>query len=196
MNSDIKEDLGGKLNFNQPNCFVEAAECLTVREKGKFKWNESFEALKLLMKELTRSDEKWSTPGGYYCIVILLCPILCPFPSRRGWCVEGNRCDFLHMKPSVNEHKLRVPCPFLRRKDFCLQGNRCDFFRENFLHNPMAQWPRMFNSWYLTPFLPYQTRNHRPQNYFQQAWFPHSWPSLLTEVSPHQPQPLLLRHHV
>jgi hypothetical protein len=48
--------------------------------------------------------------------------IPCPFLSRRGWCVKGNRCDFLHAKPFPNEHKHIIPCPFLcEEKGFVLK---------------------------------------------------------------------------
>jgi hypothetical protein len=42
-----------------------AANYLTVNEKGKFKWIGPFEEIKSLMNELTEKDLKWTSPGGH-----------------------------------------------------------------------------------------------------------------------------------
>ena len=75
--------------------------------------------------------------------------IPCPFLSRRGWCLKGENCDFLHPIPTINvethskarEHhvnqptKNTVPCPFLSRRGWCLKGENCDFLHPNLERN-------------------------------------------------------------
>ena len=66
----------------------------------------------------------------------------CPFLLRRGWCLKGRNCDFLHPKSAINvephfktrDHhtnqpiKNTIPCPFLLRRGWCIKGQNCDFF--------------------------------------------------------------------
>ncbi len=77
--------------------------------------------------------------------------IPCPFLSRRGWCVKGNRCDFQHKKPVRDKHK--ISCPFLRRNGFCLKGDRCDYSHIGFSRGMVAPRPRMNATAYPSSYL-------------------------------------------
>ena len=68
--------------------------------------------------------------------------IQCPFISRRGGCLKGNRCDYYHPnrinslkhRQTSNAPKNEVPCPFLRKKGFCKKGITCDFSHNSQIH--------------------------------------------------------------
>ena len=68
--------------------------------------------------------------------------IQCPFISRRGGCLKGNRCDYYHPnrinsfkhRQTFNAPKNEVPCPFLRKKGFCKKGITCDFSHNSQIH--------------------------------------------------------------
>ena len=78
----------------------------------------------------------------------------CPFLKRKGHCLKGLRCDFLHKNvlPAVcgpkiqqgnhskpqHHDKSRIPCPFLRRNGFCLKDDRCDFYHHSGSNNMFA----------------------------------------------------------
>ena len=68
--------------------------------------------------------------------------IQCPFISRRGGRLKGNRCDYYHPnrinsskhRQTFNAPKNEVPCPFLRKKGFCKKGITCDFSHNSQIH--------------------------------------------------------------
>ena len=99
----------------------------------------------------------------------------CPFLKRKGHCLKGPRCDFLHknvlpaacgpkiqqgnhLKPQHHD-KSRIPCPFLRKNGFCLKDDRCDFSHHPGSENMPA--PISFNhfpfppnsNYYFPPFV-------------------------------------------
>ena len=65
MSSTIECDLTNNNSDDQLKHTENAANYLTVTEKGKFKWNGPFEDLKTLMNELTEKKTKWSMPSGH-----------------------------------------------------------------------------------------------------------------------------------
>ncbi len=107
----------------------------------------------------------------------------CPFLSRRGWCVKGDRCDFKH--PIKNKHM--IPCPFLQKKGYCLKRDKCDFSHKNLPRkdNIRPVPPAPFFPSYQTSAIPIQLPQYIMHNQFpqyHQAGFPLRRPRPLMEI--------------
>ena len=121
----------------------------------------------------------------------------CPFHTRRGWCVKGNRCDFKHPEPLRNDQKHLVPCPFLQRKG-CLKENRCDFSHDGFSNNITTPKPEL-TSFFTLPgktTIPLELMQRVIMNeqcpcpnHHQGPSLPQPWLKPLMEVQTHPPFP-------
>ena len=63
--TSVECDLTNNNGDDQPKHTENAANYLTVAEKGKFKWSGPVKDLKTLMNELTEKETRWSTPSGH-----------------------------------------------------------------------------------------------------------------------------------
>ena len=109
----------------------------------------------------------------------------CPFLSRRGWCVKGNRCDFQHPSSLCEKYRHTTPCPFLQRKGYCVKGDQCDFSHEGLYyemkrHDPeypcsfLPQYPRVVNP--INIQAPKSRTKWRPPNYLCKTQLHHQLP--------------------
>ena len=109
----------------------------------------------------------------------------CPFLSRRGWCLKGNRCDFQHPSSLCEKYKHTSPCPFLQRKGYCVKGDQCDFSHDGLYyemkqHDPeysysfLPQYPRVMNP--INIQAPKSRTKWRPPNYLCKTQLHHQLP--------------------
>jgi hypothetical protein len=117
VSSDMEQDLGEKSTINQTNYTDNAAKYLTVSEKGKFKWNGPFEVLTLLMNELTKSDTKWSTPGGYCKLLEVNDIAVRWYSDSNSFTLNGNSSDDIKSQLR-NIASLAHPEAVATRKDY------------------------------------------------------------------------------
>ena len=139
----------------------------------------------------------------------------CPFLKRKGHCLKGPRCDFLHKNvlpaacgPKIQQgnhskpqhhDKSRIPCPFLRRNGFCPKDDRCDFSHHPCSNNMFApQCPQNLTG-YATTLYPSQLNFDQSPfpadpRHFLPFQFPAYYPFLRSFQYPHPlpyPPPLM-----